>query len=148
MPRSTDVNDIKTDQRVFIDTMNEWSADESREFYYTGHEKVDQISKAGKPYTNYYIYLLKIVDGKVGGEETLRVLAFQAQGLKICGVKEYQKLTITRQKDGNYDVWEFTAGQEILPQKNRPAPIEYPEIKTAVAPTPIQEEINIEDIAF
>jgi hypothetical protein len=161
MPRTFDTSDIQGSQRVFIDTMNDWALKETRTFYYTGYEKVTLTSnKTGKPYVKYYIYLLKKVGDKVGGEETLSVFASSAQDLKKAAPEPYQELTVTRSEDEKgREEWLFIAGKDILPKSERPAETEYPDVLPSApaaqpqanfsAPKPAgQEEINIDDIPF
>lgn len=155
MPRQTDVSDIESEGRLFINT-NEWENDEARNFYYTGYEKVSRLSKAGNQYTQYLIYLLPInEDGTFTEEMTLGVFPSQAQGLKKCGVNNFQELTITKTRPSQYEEYIFVVGKKTLPLKDRPEVIEYPDMnQTEVMQSrsendqPSADEINIEDIPF
>lgn len=169
MAIQTDVNEIETNNRTFIDTMNDWNIGESRKFVFRGYEKVRKYNKdKTKINTFYYIYGWKIVDDKVGGEETLSVFASSGQGLKTSGVKPYQELTVTREKNDNgFDDWKFEAGKKIYKPTECDTPIDYPatgepeeaekktELRTNTSSTakkvgelPSAEEINIDDIPF
>ncbi len=155
MPRSTDTSDISSSSRVFIKTMDEWPIDETREYYYVGHEKVEKFSqRTGKPYTSYYVYLLKIVGGKVGGEETLSVFASAGQSLKDAAPKMFQKVSVQKTKPEQYEEWVFKNLGDILPEKERPQLEDYPDVPSPTLPQrkadspPSQQEINIDDIPF
>lgn len=153
MPRSTDTNDIQGGaKRSFINTRDEWAEGESRKYYYTGHEKVSLVSnKTGNPYVSYYVYLLKTVGGKVGGEETLSVFASQAQSLKATAPKAYELVEVTKSREDNQEKWTFKAMGTVLPEADRPAQEEYSEMKPAT-PRPAEgrdiDTIDLSDVPF
>lgn len=161
MARETDTSKIENGVRSFIKEQ-EWDADEMRQYYFTGYEKIQKLSKANNLYAYYYIYLLPIgPKGEIGEELTLG--AFPSQAGAIKGIEVYQQVNITKRvtpvegKQFDQVDYEIVGVKDFLKEDLRPEPIKYPEVKI---PTPPQadpgqqtsiaeaEEINIDDIPF
>ena len=121
--RETDVNNIKTGGKQFIDRKEWETSGDTRKFYFTGYEKIDQVSQRnGKPYVNYYIYLYMITKaGEVRtDEETLSVFPNQATTLKTSGLQLFQEVSITPKMGVKGMDWEFVAGKSFMPENLRP----------------------------
>ncbi len=159
MPRQTDYSQIPTDKRIFVKTQ-EWDFDESRTFFNTGYEKVEKISqKTGRAYCQYYYYLIPAGE-EFEPELTLGLFSGQAAELKKSTM--YQKVTITKLNGERGEDWVAVLHDEFMPEKQRPALSDYPEVKeyvsvadpvakSEVKPVPRhgeEEEINIDDIPF
>lgn len=159
MPRQKDLNEIPTSSRQFIKSAD-WGNQETRNFFYTGYEKVERISKnSGNPYVQYLIYLLPVEGKGVGEELTLALFPNQAAPFKDAGVQDYQEIKVTKvvtPGKGKYENedYEVEALNNILPEDQRPKEADYPEMKQSAevsyAPKPEtnQDEVNIDDIPF
>lgn len=163
MPRQKDLSEIPTDYRTFIKT-KDWENGETRQYYYTGYEEAQRMSKAGAPYKQYLVYLLPIeADGSHGEEVTLSIFPNQMRAFKEAALQDYQEIAVTKivsPGTNGYDRedYEVAGHKNILPEADRPAEKDYPEMKETAprgeesyAPKPAAvsaDEIDISDIPF
>ena len=161
MPRDFNLDDISTDRRIFI-KKQEWDPNESREFYFTGKEKIERTKKdSTDTYATYLIYLIPAT-AEFEPELTLEIFASQAVPFKKALLRAYQQISITKFiNDKGYDDWSVVGVEKFMPEKQRPEPADYPEMRpyvnkdeakkedsVATSPQKGEEEINIDDIPF
>lgn len=149
MPREFDTSSISFSRRVFIKT-SEWDHDETREYWFTGFEKADRVSKnTGNQYQVYLVYLVP-ADDLLSPELTLQIFTSQAGSLKEASPKPFQRVSVTKSLGEKGEEWVFSAKQEFLPEKQRPATADYPalEDRPAAKPEARQGEIDISEIPF
>jgi hypothetical protein len=150
MARETDTTKLAVESRVYI-KVSEWDMNTARSYWFTGYETVTQESKkTGNLYKQRYIYLLD----SEKKEHTLSM--FIGEAAIFAGIKEYQKVTLTKvEKENGYPGFILNTDETFLKESERVPKPEYLEV-----PVPSQknaeinakiarnDEINIDDIPF